>query len=215
MFGFTSDSRRLRFDVGDLRRSSDGADARLERSRARASAHDAGGFRQAENSPDPLVNRLADSLAYVGHPYGFSPTGTESSLRSITLAALRNYQATQMVTSRMLLVVVGNIERARLEPLVQRTLGQLPRGNYTWTPPRAPPKLGQRARRARRAAADELSARLLLRAGGARPRLPGAAHRDRRCCRAVLHGDSVAAKSVIRSRRAVSSNARSRTAAST
>ena len=36
-----------------------------------------------------------------------------------------------MVTSRMLLVVVGNIDRARLEPLVQQTLAQLPRGSYT------------------------------------------------------------------------------------
>src|SRR5689334_21831200 len=82
-------------------------------------------IRLAEHSPDPVVNRLADSLAYVGHPYGFDPDGNESSLQSITLSALRNYQATQMVTTRMLLVVVGNMERSRLEPLVQRTLGQL------------------------------------------------------------------------------------------
>lgn len=100
-------------------------------------------FREAEQNPDPLVTRLADSVAHVGHPYGFSPTGTESSLRSISVAALRRYQATQMVTSRMLLVVVGNIERSRLEPLVQRTLGTLPRGNYAWTPPRPPAKQGR------------------------------------------------------------------------
>jgi zinc protease len=100
-------------------------------------------IRLADNTPDPLVNKLADSLAYVGHVYGFSPEGNESSLQSITLGALRNYQATQMVTSRMLVVVVGNIDRARLEPLVQSTLAQLPRGNYTWSPPRQPPPLGR------------------------------------------------------------------------
>lgn len=110
--------------------------AEVELVRARMVAE----FREAEQNPDPLVTRLADSLAHVGHPYSFSPTGTESSLHSISVAALRRYQATQMVTSRMLLVVVGNIERARLEPLVQRTLGQLPRGSYAWTPPRAPAK---------------------------------------------------------------------------
>ena len=101
------------------------------------------GVRDAENSPDPLVNHLADSLAYVGHPYSFAPEGTESTLRSITLDAVRNYQTNQMVTSRMLLVVVGNVERSRLEQLVQRTLGQIPRGNYTWSAPRQPPKLGR------------------------------------------------------------------------
>ena len=100
-------------------------------------------IRLAEHSPDPLVNRLADSLSYVGHPYGFDPEGNESSLQSITLAALRNYQATQMVTSRMLLVVVGNMDRARLEPVVQRTLGSLAKGNYTWMPPPQPSKLGR------------------------------------------------------------------------
>ena len=100
-------------------------------------------IRLAEHSPDPVVNRLADSLAYVGHPYGFDPDGNESSLQSITLSALRNYQAAQMVTTRMLLVVVGNMDRARLEPLVQHTLGQLPKGNYTWSPPPQPSALGR------------------------------------------------------------------------
>lgn len=100
-------------------------------------------IRLAEHSPDPVVNRLADSLAYVGHPYGFDPDGNESSLQSITLSALRNYQASQMVTTRMLLVVVGNMDRARLEPLVQQTLGRLPKGNYTWSPPPQPSTLGR------------------------------------------------------------------------
>ena len=43
-----------------------------------------------------------------------------------------------MVTSRMLLVVVGNVERARIEKLVAPTLGTLPHGNYKWTPPPDP-----------------------------------------------------------------------------
>jgi len=35
----------------------------------------------------------------------------------------------------MLLVVVGNVERGRLEMLVRSTLGKLPAGNYRWTTP--------------------------------------------------------------------------------
>jgi zinc protease len=39
----------------------------------------------------------------------------------------------------MLLVVVGNIDRAHIERLVNQTLGKLPKGNYAWTaPPRIP-----------------------------------------------------------------------------
>ena len=95
------------------------------------------------SDPDPLVNHLADSLAYVGHPYSFDPTGTESTLRSISVSALRRYESTQMVTSRMLLVVVGNIDRQHLEPLVQRTLAQLPHGSYTWRAPGGPAQTGR------------------------------------------------------------------------
>jgi zinc protease len=115
----------------------DSTDVELVRARMIAA------IRQAENSPDPVVNHIADSLAYVGHPYSFSPEGTDAALQSISLDALRNYQANQMVTSRMLLVVVGNIERSRLEPLVQQTLAKLPHGNYVWAPPHAPAKLGR------------------------------------------------------------------------
>lgn len=93
------------------------------------------GVRGEATSPDPLLNRLADSLAYVGQPYGFSPDGTESSLQSITLGQLRHYQETQIVASRMLVVVVGNIERSRLEAAIKETLGRLPRGGYVWSPP--------------------------------------------------------------------------------
>jgi zinc protease len=39
----------------------------------------------------------------------------------------------------MLLVVVGNIDRAHIERLVSKSIGQLSRGNYAWTaPPRVP-----------------------------------------------------------------------------
>lgn len=93
------------------------------------------GVRAEATNPDPLLNRLADSLAYVGQPYGFSPDGTESSLQSITLGQLRRYQETQIVASRLLVVVVGNVDRGRLEALIKDTLGRLPRGNYAWSAP--------------------------------------------------------------------------------
>ncbi len=99
--------------------------------------------REEASAPDPLLSGLADSLAWVGQPYGFSPDGTEHSLPSITLAQLKRYQETQMVTSRMLLVVVGNIDRSHVEDLVQRTIAKLPRGAYTWTAPGASRSTGR------------------------------------------------------------------------
>lgn len=97
------------------------------------------GIRQRRDDPDALVDYLADSITFVGHPYAVSVVGNERSIPAIDSAALREYQRNQFVTSRMLLVVVGNVDRAHIERLVAQSIGQLPRGNYAWTaPPRVP-----------------------------------------------------------------------------
>jgi zinc protease len=93
------------------------------------------GIRQRRDDPDALADLLADSITFVGHPYAVSVGGNEKSILAIDSAALRDYQRTQFVTSRMLLVVVGNIDRAHIERLVNKSIGQLPRGGYGWTPP--------------------------------------------------------------------------------
>jgi zinc protease len=87
------------------------------------------------DSPDALVAALADSATWTGHPYALEPLGTTESISHITLAQLRDYEREQMTTSRMLLVVVGNVDRAKVEQLVHATIGRQPRGNYRWTPP--------------------------------------------------------------------------------
>jgi zinc protease len=91
--------------------------------------------RQRRDDPDALVHFLADSVAYEGHPYGRSESGTERSIGRITRAELRAFARDQLVTSRMLLVVVGNVTRAQVERLVLGSLAQLPRGSYAWTLP--------------------------------------------------------------------------------
>ena len=97
------------------------------------------GIRQRRDDPDALAGYLADSITFVGHPYAVSVGGNERSLQAVDSAALREYLRTQFVTSRMLLVVVGNIDRAHIERLVSQSIGQLPRGGYKWTaPPRVP-----------------------------------------------------------------------------
>jgi zinc protease len=97
------------------------------------------GIRQRRDDPDALVEYLADSIAFTGHPYAIPVTGTEASISSLDAKALRDYQASQFVKSRMLLVVVGNVDRAHIERLVRATLSKLPAGDYKWeSPPRLP-----------------------------------------------------------------------------
>lgn len=99
------------------------------------------GIRQRRDDPDNLAEFLADSMAFAGHPYGIPVTGTEESITALDAKALRDYQATQFVKSRMLLVVVGDVDRAHVERLVRSTFANLPLGTYQWTfPPRLPEK---------------------------------------------------------------------------
>src|ERR1700741_850792 len=91
------------------------------------------GIRQRRDDPDALADYLADSIAYVGHPYSVSVVGNEKSIQALDSAALREYHRNQFVTSRMLLVVVGNIDRAHIERLVSESIGKLPKGDYRWT----------------------------------------------------------------------------------
>lgn len=93
--------------------------------------------RQTEADPDAAVTRLADSLLYAGHPYRLDPGGTPASLARLSVSAVREYHRTQVIQTRLLLVVVGNIDRPTLERAVGRTLGTLPVGTYRWEP--APP----------------------------------------------------------------------------
>jgi zinc protease len=102
----------------------------------------AAGIAAERDDPDALLERLADSLTFAGHPYSIPPHGTATSVARITREELQRYHAEQFVTSRMLLVVVGNIERAHLERLVRGTLAKLPRGSYAWTLPEAPAGAG-------------------------------------------------------------------------
>ena len=114
----------------------DSADVELVRGQLLAAAS------QQRLHPDAELRIVADSLMFAGHPYSLSTEGTERSIASISRAALRSYLTTQFVKSRMLLVVVGNVERPHLEQLVAATLARLPAGSYRWTPP--PPVQGDR-----------------------------------------------------------------------
>lgn len=94
--------------------------------------------RLAGDNPDGYVMRLADSVAFAGQSYGLDPDGTETTLTRLDSAALTQYAANEIVKSRMLLVVVGNVSREQVEAAVSRTLASLPEGHYTWTLPPMP-----------------------------------------------------------------------------
>lgn len=92
---------------------------------------------RVDADPDAAVGRLAEGLLYAAHPYRLPPLGSPASLRALTASDVRRYHDTQVVQSRMLVVVVGNIARTQLERAIRGTLATLPVGAYAWQPPAA------------------------------------------------------------------------------
>lgn len=93
---------------------------------------------QGENDdPDSYLQALQDRTAYVGHPYRNRPQGTVETVSRLTAEDLRRYHGQMLQTSRLLLVVVGDLDPNQVRRMVENSFGKLLRGNYTPQP--APP----------------------------------------------------------------------------
>src|SRR5689334_12849809 len=82
------------------------------------------------DSPDVYLQRLQERVAYAGHPYVNSTNGTPETIAKFTPDDLRKYHANLMQTSRLLLVIVGDLNPSEVRDLVAASLGKLPRGEY-------------------------------------------------------------------------------------
>ena len=82
------------------------------------------------DNPDVYLQKLQERVAYAGHPYLNSTSGTPETVAKLTPEDLRSYHTKVMETSRLLLVIVGDLNPADVKTLVTSTLGKLPRGTY-------------------------------------------------------------------------------------
>lgn len=90
------------------------------------------------DNPDVYLQKLQERVAYAGHPYLNPTSGTPETVAKLTLEDLRTYHAQLMQTSRLLLVIVGDLNASEVRRLVETSFGKLPRGNYK---PAAVPQL--------------------------------------------------------------------------
>lgn len=87
-----------------------------------------------EDTPESFIQVLQSRVIYAGHPYLNDPRGTVESLSKVTLEDVRKFHQEMMQTSRLLLVVVGDIDPAVLRAKVEASFGKLPRGTYQAQP---------------------------------------------------------------------------------
>lgn len=85
-------------------------------------------LRNRQTNPESYAQYLVDSAFFHGHPYG--RYAQEQDIPPINAARLAEHQKELFVKSRLLLVVVGNIDSANLHRKVAATFAKLPQGDF-------------------------------------------------------------------------------------
>ena len=88
------------------------------------------GLRESESSPEGALAATLGRNVYSGHPYGNDMSGTPAVIQSLTVADLRAYHQKIMQTSRLVLVLVGDLDALDVKLKVELSFGKLPRGDY-------------------------------------------------------------------------------------
>ena len=92
------------------------------------------GLKSLTDSPEGSLEVLNDGVLYAGHPYANDPQGTVATITKLKAADLAAYHRRMIETSRMLLVVVGDVDPAALQKQVEAAFGKLPRGEFVLAP---------------------------------------------------------------------------------
>ena len=92
------------------------------------------GLREQEISPDSALQSLESRVVYANHPYANSVSGNLQTIGALTAADLKKYHQNLMQTSKLLLVIVGDLDAQTLKAKITAAFGRLPRGNYVEKP---------------------------------------------------------------------------------
>ena len=92
------------------------------------------GLRAESDSPESSLESVNEKIIYAGHPYFNGPEGTIENITKFKAADLAAYHRKLMQTSRLLLVIVGDVEPEALQKQIAVSFGNLPRGEYKDAP---------------------------------------------------------------------------------
>jgi predicted Zn-dependent peptidase len=103
-------------------------DLNLERERIQAA------LKSETDHPDSALERRIEQMIFAGHPYRNRPEGSPETLASFTVADLRRHHQQVLAGTRLLVVIVGDLEPADVRARVSASLAGLLRGNYQLAP---------------------------------------------------------------------------------
>lgn len=90
-------------------------------------------LRSSEDDPDGYLQELVNKTINAGTPYANDPDGSIENITRFSAADLRAYHQKLLQTSRLLLVIVGDLDAADLKQRIADSFGKLPRGDYKET----------------------------------------------------------------------------------
>ena len=79
----------------------------------------------ADRNPDKVASREWYATAFAGHSYARPANGTQKSLAAITRDDLENYRRRVFATGSLKVVAVGDIDAAKLGPMLDKVFGGL------------------------------------------------------------------------------------------
>jgi zinc protease len=80
------------------------------------------------SQPDYAISKLAKEAAFKGRDYAKSPEGTEATVKTLTAAETKAYYQSILTKSRMVIVVVADIEKEALTKMLTQLLAPIPQG---------------------------------------------------------------------------------------
>lgn len=84
--------------------------------------------RANESNPDNAINKMARQTAFAGKNYAKDPEGTVATLGLLTVADIKKHWQSIFNRNRMVIVIVGDLDKAVVEKNVRAFLARVPAG---------------------------------------------------------------------------------------
>lgn len=86
-------------------------------------------LRSQESNPDFSIQKMSRQIAFAGRNYAKDPQGTVEIVSKLTAAESKKYFQSIFTRSRMVIVVVGDIDKSMLEEKLKSFLAKVPAGS--------------------------------------------------------------------------------------
>jgi zinc protease len=86
------------------------------------------GIRANESDPDNALDKMAKQTAFTGKAYATNPQGSVETVSKLTVADIKKHWQSLLTRSRMVIVVVADLDKAVIEQKIKAFLSSVPAG---------------------------------------------------------------------------------------